>query len=67
MANAAQILSVYSVGMNAHIEVLPKSVIYNQRTSTSWNNSVAFWWKSERSPRVFLRSFDLDGAFLVSL
>lgn len=28
---------------------------------------MALWWKPERSARVFLGSFDLDGAFLVSL
>ena len=45
-----------------------ESVIYIiQRTSTSWYNSVAFWWKPETSSSVFLGSFDLDGAFLVSL
>lgn len=39
----------------------------NQRTSTSWYNSVALWWKPAMSPRVLFGSFDLDGAFLVSL
>ena len=60
--------SQYILLYEVYINCWRKCNIYIiQRTSTSWYNSVAFWWKPETSSSVFLGSFDLDGAFLVSL